>query len=208
MRHGEGENSRIKWQTPTTPLSEKGKKQAQVLGNIPRFRDVDQILSSPWARAQETANIISQSLSKPLLALDNLHERQQSSKIYGLSLSTPLAEQYSKDCFANRDDWNWKWDQEEEPFVEVVRRVVEFKNYLINSYSQKSVLVVSHDVFLRCLISSCILGGGQDEESFKKVFWSLNLDNAGISLLIYREEIKNWKLWYANDYSHMNLVNS
>ena len=70
-----------------------------MLGNIPKFRDVDQILSSPWARAQETANIISQSLSKPLLALDNLHERQQSSKIYGLSLSTPLAEQYSKDCF-------------------------------------------------------------------------------------------------------------
>ena len=51
VRHGEGENSRIKWQTPTTPLSEKGKKQAQVLGNIPRFRDVDQILSSPWARS-------------------------------------------------------------------------------------------------------------------------------------------------------------
>jgi broad specificity phosphatase PhoE len=208
VRHGEGENSRTNWQFPLTPLNEKGQKQAQVLGNIPRFRDINQVLSSPWTRAQETAKIISQNLNKPLSVLDNLHERGQSSKIYGLSLSTPLAEQYSKDCFANRNDWNWKWDPEEESFVEVVRRAVEFKNYLINTYSQKSVLIVSHDVFLRCLMTSCILGGGQDEESFKKVFWSLNLDNTGISLLIYREEIKNWKLWYINDYAHMSLVQS
>lgn len=206
VRHAEGKNTDLAWQRPEIPLSFKGKKQAEVLGSLSRFKIVDTIITSPLKRSQETAQIVAKALNKPLSVVEEIHERKQSSKIYGLSRTDPMSEQYLKDCAQNRNNWDWKWDPEEESFAEVAKRAIEFKKNLAENYPQKNLLILSHDAFLRSLVATCVLGEEFNEVCFKRFFGSTAIENAGVSLLIYREERKSWKLWYLNDYAHLGTI--
>ncbi len=206
VRHAEGLDSNTIWQTPETPLSETGKKQAQALINTRRFKNIDKILTSDLIRSRETAEIIAGGFSKEVEVVEGIQERQQSSKIYGLSRTDRIAEKYFQDIVQHSVDWDWKWDAEEESFTEVIKRAVKFRNNLIRNHSQKDVLVISHDVFLRCFITICILGENSDKVSFQQLHRSIAIEKTGISLLIYREEKKSFKLWYLNDYSHLSYL--
>lgn len=203
VRHAEGENTKEAWQTPQTPLSEKGIKQAEALAKLSMFKIIDEVISSDWKRALQTAEIVGKIINKPVKVLEEIHEKEQSSKIYGLSRTDPLAEKYTKDLGENRNNWNYKWDLEEESWTELVTRVIKFKKYLIKTYSQKNVSVFSHDMFLRMLITACAIGDDFSSDQFKSMFRSLNIDNTGISFLVYREEQKSWKLWYLNECTHI-----
>ncbi len=189
IRHAEGEDTQNTWQTPQTPLSIKGVKQAEGLSKLPRFKIVDALISSDWTRSLQTAKIVGKVINKPVRSLEEVHEKEQSTKIYGISRKNPLAVKYMQDLIKHRHDWAYKWDQEEESWEDLVVRVVKFKNYLIENYSQKSVAVFSHDMFLRMLITVCTLGDGSGASQFRILFNSINIDNTGVSLLIYREEI-------------------
>ena len=208
VRHAQGENTDEFWQTPKTPLSEKGINQAEALAGLSRFKIVDEIISSDWKRAQQTAEIVGKAINKQVNVFKEIHEKEQSSKIYGLSRTDPLAEKYINDLEENTDNWDYKWDSEEESLSELTTRVIKFKKRLIETYSQKIVLVTSHDMFLRIFISICSMGDDFSSDQFKSVFKSLNIDNTGISFLVYREEQKIWKLWYLNECTHLWPVKS
>lgn len=203
VRHAEGENTGLNWQTPMTTLSLRGVKQAEILAErISRFKVIDVIITSDWIRSLQTAEIVGKALNKPVKVVEKIHERQQSSRIYGLPRNVPLAKQYWLDLSKNRNDWNYKWDKEEESLAELTKRIIDFQKQLIKNYSQKSVLVVSHESFLSGLVTACLLGVKFNNNYFKNLFNSIVIENTGLSLLIYREEQKTWKLWYLNDYSH------
>src|SRR4026208_1378939 len=115
VRHAEGEKAGLEWQTPKTVLSKKGIKQSEILaGRLSQFKAIDLILTSDWTRAGQTAEIIGKEINKPVEVIEKIHERQQSSRIYGLSRTTSLAKQYWSDLSRNRNDWDYKWDKEEE----------------------------------------------------------------------------------------------
>lgn len=207
VRHAQGENTTETWQTPQTPLSQRGIKQAEILANrLSKFRVIDLILTSDWTRSQQTAEIVGKVINKPVNVVEEIHERQQSSKIYGLSRTSKLAEQYWSSLIKNRNDWNYKWDNEEESSAELTKRVIGFKENLIRKYPHKSVLVVSHESFLSGLVTTSVLGNKFNNNYFKSLFRSIAIENTGLSLLIYREEQKSWKLWYLNDYSHLGSL--
>lgn len=207
VRHAEGEGTGLNWQTPKTTLSERGVKQAEILASrLSKFKVIDLILTSDWTRAQQTTEIIRKTINKPVSVVEEIHERQQSSKIYGLSRTSPLAEQYWSSLIKNRNDWNYKWDNEEESSAELIKRTIGFKENLIKNYSQKSVLVISHESFLSGLVTTSVLGNKFNNTYFKNLFKSIAIENTGLSLLIYREEQKTWKLWYLNDYSHLGSL--
>lgn len=208
VRHAQGEGTTEAWQTPQTPLSEKGIKQAEALASLSMFKIIDEIISSHWKRSQQTAEMVGKVINKPVKVLEEIHEKEQSSKIYGLSRTDPLAEKYTKDLGENRNNWNYKWDLEEESLTELANRVIKFKKYLIETYSQKNISIFSHDMFLRILITACALGDNFDSDQFKSMFRSLNIDNTGISFLVYREEQKIWKLWYLNECTHIWTLKS
>ncbi len=203
VRHAEGEKVKELWQTPQTPLSEKGIKQAESLANLPRFKIMDELISSDWKRALQTADAVGKIVNKPIKIIKEVHEKEQSSKIYGLSRTDLLAERYMKDLGEYRYDWHYKWAEEEESWFELANRAINFKKYLIDNYLEKSVSVFSHDMFIRMLITTCSLGDNFNTEQFKSMFTSLNVDNTGISFLVYREKQKIWKLWYINECTHI-----
>ena len=207
VRHAEGENSNLTWQAPSTGLSEKGVKQSEALAKrISQFNAIDTIITSDWERAKQTATIVAKAINIPIGIDGRLQERHQSSKIYGLPRTDPLAEKYTNDLIKNRSDWNYKWDLDEESFTELTERSIAFEKDLIKNSSQKSVMLFSHKAFLSALVCISVLGDKFDNNFFKNLFRSITMENTGISLLIYREEQKTWKLWYLNDYSHLSSV--
>lgn len=203
VRHAEGEKVKELWQTPQTSLSEKGIKQAEILANLPRFKIMDELISSDWKRALQTADAVGKIVNKPIKIIKEVHEKEQSSKIYGLSRTDLLAERYMKDLGEHGCDWNYKWDEEDESWFELANRAINFKKYLIDNYLEKSVSVFSHDMFIRMLITVFALGEDFSTNQFKSMFSTLNIDNTGISFIVYRKEQKVWKLWYLNDCTHI-----
>lgn len=203
VRHAEGENSKSNWQSPNTPLSPQGIKQVAALVATKRFSTVDRIFSSNLARARQTADIIAKDLNKPVEENVDIREREQSSQIYGLDRTDPIAERYVKALQENTNDWNYKWDNEEESKNEVRSRAINFKKYLELNFSGDNILVISHENFLKQLIPVCILGSGDLTKDSEKLYRSINIENTGISLLIFNPDTKNWKIWYINDYAHL-----
>lgn len=202
VRHAEGENYKTHWQLPTTPLSEHGVKQAEALAAINRFLNTTKTYSSHITRARQTADII----GKEVEVRNDIYERTQSSGIYGLSRTDPLAMEYISDITKSTLDWDYKWDAEEESKNEVRARAIGFKNFLEENHAADSVLVVSHENFLKHFISTCILGAGEVTKELDKLYRSINIENTGVSLLIFSPETKSWKIWYINDYGHLGVL--
>lgn len=71
-------------QTRDTPLSEAGRKQAHVLAERARHLPVEVILSSSYARARATAEIIAEGTNLRVEVTDLLHEFKRPSEIQGL----------------------------------------------------------------------------------------------------------------------------
>lgn len=206
VRHAKGKDVVEKWQSPNTELSDEGKKQAEALGSLSRLRIADKIFSSQWKRTIETAEIATKNLNKQVEILAGIEERHQSSKIYGITRTSSISENYIKENMDNRGNWDWKWDAEEESFNTVRKRALKLRNYLIDNYLNKNVLIFSHETFIRLFVTTCIFGEYDHIDGFRQFYMSTAIEPTGITLIIYREESKAWKLWYLNDYSHLRLV--
>lgn len=195
IRHAEGENFETHWQSPSTPLSNRGAKQASAVSHINRFENIDKVYSSPFARARQTAQVIT---NKEIEIRNEISERAQSSNIYGQLRTNPVSVEYVKALAKNTDSWDYKWDEEEESKNEVLVRAISFKNFLINNCLKKNVLAVTHENFLRVFIAQCIVGEDSNDQGFRKLYKSLSIANTGISLLIYNEDKETWSIGYLN----------
>lgn len=199
VRHAEGEKAETHWQSPNSPLSEKGQKQSQALAATGRFKNIDCFYASPLVRAKQTVQSLTE---KNIEALDGIREREQSSKIYGVERTNQISIDYWQDIVKHTDDWDWKWDEEEESKNEVLKRAVTFINLLVEKCNRQSVAVITHENFLRIFITQCIMGEDSSDLGFRKLYKSIGINNTGVSLLIYDETRKSWKISYLNDYSH------
>lgn len=207
IRHAEGIDSNDKWQMPNSPLSDLGIKQAENLFNLSRFKRVDLILSSKWERAAETARIVSLSIKKPLELFDGIHEREQHSEIYGADRSSEISKRYGEESIKNYNNLDWKFENDEESVRDVSKRAFNFSKHLVKTHLNQSLLVISHDMFIRCFITVTLLGENYEDKVFNKIYRSLQIMNTGVSLLEFNEKRKVWKIWYINDFSHLGRIN-
>ena len=207
VRHAVSNISKGKWQTSESKLGKVGESQSKALAKRSRFQSVDLILSSKWTRAKETAEIISKITDKPLELFDGIHERKQHPEIYGLDRKSKISMKYYREAYSNYANLDWKYDKKEESYRELIERTEKFRRHLEKKHEQKTLLVISHEIFIRCFIASCLLGRKYDDLTFKKIYSALTISNTGISLLEYVEKRKTWRLWYLNDFSHLKSVN-
>lgn len=206
VRHAEGSGSRKKWQAPDTPLSDIGIIQSQNLSTLSRFKKIDIILSSKWKRALETAKIVSGILGKPLEQVDGIQEREQYSEIYGADRESDISKRYNNENIKNYNDLDWKFENNEESIREVSERANNFKDSLTASYLNKSIMLISHEMFIRCFITNILLGEKYEDKVFNKIYRSLQLMNTSVSLLEFNENRRSWKVWYLNDFSHLSKI--
>lgn len=195
VRHGQtidAENG-IKQRVEST-LSETGIIQAKRTGRLIKDKGIEIILSSPWTRAKQTAEIINLTLKKEIIFEEMYRERLQSQTLGGKSNDDSEAIRYAEEHEKNYCDPRWKFDKSGESMVEAFERSQKIENILMSKYFDKTVLIVSHADFLRCLISHLIIGDDFESETFKKFFRGLSFKNGGITYIYYDEIRSIWRL--------------
>ena len=206
VRHAKSETLRDCWQTPGSKLGKIGKQQAEILSKRSRFLKLDKIFSSDWERSQQTAKIISTKLGVDTEVLDYIHEREQLHQMYGSARDSKISKEYVAEYYENYGNLDWKFKGKEESLRQVLERSAQLSEFLIKNYQGKRVLIISHDVFIRCFVGLILLGKDYSDKPMVRTISSLTINPAGISLLIYSNQRKMWKINYINDYAHSHVV--
>ena len=123
-------------------LTEKGIAQAKALAEKVRGLDIGVILSSPLKRASETGRIISEKCGAPIIIDPRLIE--QNYGIYeGVDRKDP-------DFLANKRNFAYKYPGGES-MMQLAYRVYGLLDEIIEKYSGKNVLIVSHGGICRVI---------------------------------------------------------
>jgi probable phosphoglycerate mutase len=139
VRHAEslGNRDRVFTATPDVPLTERGREQARAAAEwLVRSHAPGHVVSSPFARARETAAIIAGVLRVPVSVEPDLRERDYGT-LAGLSYDTPRPD-YERERY-----WLWRPDRGE-TLVEVATRVGAVLDRVAGAGLADDVVVVSH----------------------------------------------------------------
>ena len=172
VRHGETEeNSKgILLGRKEAMLNDKGKKEAHSLGKKLQKEKIDIIFSSHLKRAQQTAEIISQYLKKPIKLDKRLMERN-------LGIFEGLSKKEFFEKFQKGFDSEMAYHStppEGESTKEVQKRVFSFLEEIKKNYSNKKILIVTHS-FVSKMINKYF-----HPELSAKEFFSFQLKNGKI----------------------------
>ncbi len=141
VRHGESEGNRdrVFTHSPVVPLTARGREQARRAAHViaAEFRAVG-VVSSPYARARETAEIIAAALSLPLEIAEPLHEQNLG------ELAGQPYEIVGKDPrFDPARRWEWR-PRGGESLEDVRDRVAPEIGRIAAAHPARDVVVVSH----------------------------------------------------------------
>lgn len=151
------------------PLNETGRMQAMRSGAVLHQTGVKTIITSPLIRAVETARIISESLDRAQLIIeDRLIERDFGS----LSGMTYDRRKYF-DTFGEAE-------KSLEPLDKLRKRLVDCINEHAKKYSDQNIIMVSHGAAINAVIS--VLSEGTEGSG------KTRLKNACISILTYEKD--------------------
>jgi len=197
IRHGETEwNALMKFQGQTdVPLSDRGRRQAELLGKRLAGEKFKGFYASDLKRAYETAEIISNHHGLPIETVPELRELNFGAweGLTNKEISTSFAEELKR----------W-WDKPlstripgGETLGEMVERSVAAIKKIVERHNGENVVVVSHGGAIRSIIGSVL------EMDLNK-YWRLRLDNACLNII----DFPVWEkgiLMLFNDCSHLNF---
>lgn len=195
IRHAEciANRDRLALGRADSPLTERGRRQAQALGEALAADRIDRILSSPLRRACDTAAPLAQRRALPVDAVDALTE-MDIGELEGLTW--PQA----RERFAAFLD-EWRGPQAAlvrmpggESLGEVQARAWEVIAPLLTADDDRTAVVVSHNFVLRALICRAL---DLDLGHFRR----FELDLTARSVLVHRGGLN--VLLALNDLSHL-----
>ncbi len=148
VRHAATENNEKKLlQEDHTPLSERGEKQAELLGERLKKEKIVCIYSSPHKRTQQTAQAIAQHHSKAKVSIaQEIRERN-----FGIFKGKP-GEEYAKWRTENKLSWSKAKPDSGESYEEVYARSRPFIEKLRHEHKGETVVIVSHGGVLTTLV--------------------------------------------------------
>jgi broad specificity phosphatase PhoE len=204
VRHGITDAHEIGYrQTPESSLSAQGQKQAEAVGRRLASESIDQIFSSPWKRARQTAEAIGKAIGKKVEILEDLHERKHDPKLNGIAQNCDLAKQYLEELAKNYYDLDWAF-LESETIRSATQRAIKVKNSLLSQYPDSNIVLVTHGIYLQCFVPACLLGDDYHSESFAKSFHCFSFANASLSVLEYKADRQLWSLKLLNATDHLS----
>lgn len=198
IRHAESvmneQCSLIGGRTETTPLTEFGKKQAELLGKRLTWEGIifDKVYASPATRTKETVEIICSFMAYPfnrIIYSEQLYEISQ-----GEWEGKPRKEIYTKEMLAQINANNWEFHP---PNGESQRDVEErMHNYVKKEAltQQGRVGIFGHSMAFKCLLRSIL-------DSTPKMTYKIVLDNTSITHLKYND--LGWHIISLNDIGHL-----
>lgn len=203
IRHGESEgNANHVVQKEDSPLSGLGQKQAEQIAKRVQQLPAEVIITSPAARAKETALLIKSSHDLPLEESPLLVECRHPSEQYGL----PKDELYHQVRNTIRDNFgkpDWYYS-DEESYFDLMKRSRAVLHYL-QDRPESHLIVVTHGMFMRMLIA-VIIHGEQVTPSIVRSYQDhLLTNNTGIALVQCDDSHTPpvWALRVWNDHAHL-----
>lgn len=129
-----------------SPLSEKGKEQANKFMEKLMNEKVDVIITSPFVRAIETAKPLADKLGITIEILDDLIETNHG--IFSNQSGSPEQEKNRKNLFIDHD---MKFGETGESWNELKARMEKVMAHIIAKYPGKTILIVTHGFPVRVL---------------------------------------------------------
>jgi probable phosphoglycerate mutase len=147
IRHAESEGNRdqVFTATPLVGLTERGREQARAAAAWIRARHAPtQVVSSPFARARQTADILAEALDLPIVVEDDLRERDYGT-LAGQAYATPRVD-YDRERY-----WLWR-PAGGETLEEVLVRVgATLDRLAARADHDEELVVVSHGAVMMAM---------------------------------------------------------
>ncbi len=196
VRHGESEaNIAPVFQSPESPLSERGRHQAQMIAGRVSQGAFDALISSPFARARETAHAIAQATEADVEYSDLFVERLKPSSINGKPFTDEAASAiWAPEKFLSRRGAASKTEKTSTTWLRAPDRALSS----LEGRRQDALLVVTHGYFLRTVIARMVMRDaltGAIHRAFQSSFVS---QNTGITVIRLEsnqlEPVPRWRL--------------
>ena len=211
VRHGETAGNKSKFfQTPETPLSDKGRQQAAYIAERVSRLKIEAIIASTMDRANETARIISKKIGVSVESTDLLRERILPKEQRGQPMDDPEQLRITQEVTKHFGEPGWRFSDEET--FENLRDRTSAVLKMLEARPEKSILVVTHGVFQRFLLARLLLGDALTPETCEHVLETSLTTNTGLTVFKYGfEEHKGyysaskngWQLFVWNDHAHL-----
>lgn len=203
IRHGESEtNTGGIRRGDETPLTEKGRKQADVIALRASKLPIDVLISSTMERAKDTAKSIAKKTGKSVEYSKLFVERVWPSWFTGRLRDDPEVAAAQKEMIRNFTDQNFKL-ADEENFEDMKKRAISALEYL-KEREEEHIVVVTHGLFLRVMLATVIYGKDLSAHELDCILGGTVTENTGISII--KEDTKwklGWKLSVFNDHAHL-----
>lgn len=204
VRHGESEgNVGEISNTASTPLTEKGRKQASFVAERCAKLPIEVVISSTMVRSKETADIITGHIHKPIEYSDLFGEIKLPSEVHGkprsdqsvASVRMKVMEMFHHPGFRHSD---------EESFDDLKSRARMAMEHLV-SRPENHILVVTHSIFMRILLAYLVMGESLTALECRQFMRTMITENTCISIFGYNPSFdwKPWTLHAWNDHAHL-----
>jgi broad specificity phosphatase PhoE len=210
IRHGQTPTNfdgNVVGQTGDSPLTEKGRMQAQLLGERLAYKDqvsFDKVYASDYIRAHDTAKIATGN-NQPITLAPELREYSagdwtgsQRNETYNVPALLRMAAMTNAFLPPNGESLHMverrasKWLEENVLYNKSVQEEASRRH--AQNLSPQNIFVFSHGMTIKCLLHY-IMGFDQ---SFT---WKLTIDNTAISQLHFG--MKGWRVLTINDHAHL-----
>lgn len=186
-----------------TPLGEHGLQQAKAVAKRLKNIKFDHLYSSPWPRALQTAQEISEELSQEIKIHPLIHESLKHPSLNNIPEDSELNQRFVKERLENTTNWDWKFDGEGESIKDLINRAQKVIDKLVQDHSHDDVAMVSHSIFISIMSVVMLLGSNSDLNTIMKLIRSMEVSNTGVSKFIYYPDTKTWRLVFFNDHHHL-----
>ena len=205
VRHAQSlGNAEAVFQPPNSPLSEIGRGQAVRIAERIAKLPIQALISSPWPRAAQTAEVIAKAAGLEPHYSDLFVERMKPASINGKPFDDEDAQIIWK-------EWN-------ESLYTPGMRVADGENFddltgradralaWLEGREEAALAVVTHGYFMRTVMARAMLGDMLCGEVFRRFQCVAGMENTGLTVMRY-EGVSGgqtgWRLLAYNDHAHL-----
>ena len=205
VRHGQSlGNAAAIFQPPESPLSPIGHGQAAGIAKRIAKLAVQALLSSPYQRAKETAEVIAPAAGLTPEYSGLFVERMKPPCING----KPVADEAAHAIWR---EWNRSLYtpgmrvQGGENYDDLIARADAALAYL-QARGEASIAVVTHGYFLRTMVARALLGDMLGGEAFRRFQHLAAMENTALTAMRYHGagEEPGWRVLTYNDHAHLS----
>ncbi len=170
LRHGETPGNRgFVHQYPETPLSEQGRMQARAAAEHFSKLPIDRIIASPYQRALETAQTVSQRIGVEVEYSELFMELRRPRALWGMHWLHPRSLFTMARIYLHARELEWRDSDEEnlEEFHARARRALEH----LAGRPEERLLVVTHRGFIAALEERMKRDGLDTVAQYRRALW-------------------------------------